>query len=49
MSYGNPAYGDDYSASGIYVDGGKNNYRYHVKRIISIDYPFYIKKYEILL
>ncbi|MGY0694595.1 right-handed parallel beta-helix repeat-containing protein [Virgibacillus sp. FSP13] len=23
-SYGNPAYGEDYSAGGIYVDGGKN-------------------------
>lgn len=23
-SYGNPSYGDDYSAGGIYVDGGKN-------------------------
>lgn len=23
-SYGNPAYGDDYAAGGIYVDGGKN-------------------------
>ncbi|MCD7034214.1 DUF1565 domain-containing protein [Metabacillus sp. GX 13764] len=23
-SYGNPAYGNDYSAGGIYVDGGKN-------------------------
>ncbi|MDQ0233250.1 right-handed parallel beta-helix repeat-containing protein [Metabacillus malikii] len=23
-SYGNPAYGEDYSAAGIYVDGGKN-------------------------
>jgi len=23
-SYGNPAYGEDYSAGGIYIDGGKN-------------------------